>query len=266
MKLSICIPTYERKDKVKEKIRFFLDEIRNKNYDLNIIVRDNGSDISILNELVNEFGNKKEVFISRNNENVGLVGNLKLLNEDASSEYIWFVGDDDDLKTGIVSEVYNSLDYKKGLIFINHRAVNVNGDVLLNKACDNQRTIYDVFNYSGTTMMFISACVYKKKHVDQMFKTEEVRLTLPLLISFYCFEKDGFHIIDDIYIDNVWGDTSWSESSREVFGYGVPLELIKIFLCSAHKQLVAKTLFKYMRKQYKKSILYLLRDRWKILK
>lgn len=257
MLLSICIPTFNREEKVINQIKFILKEVKGKYNDVEIIVRDNGSTQGIFEKIKAKFENEG-VHIYKNNFNKGLVGNLKCLNLDASGKYVWFIGDDDHLHQGIVEKVYNKVKSGKGLVFINHRAVNLNGDIVLKSAFipNLQKTIHEVFRFSGTTMMFISACVYEKEFLNEIFDVEDARLSLPLLASFYCYEKGGVEFINEILIDNIWGDTSWSDSAAEVFAIGVPLELLRCFKLSSNKGDVFKSIISYVRRNYKRMLYY----------
>lgn len=260
MLLSICIPTFNREDKVIKQIEFILKEVKGKYNDVEVIVRDNASTQGVFERIKSRFQNE-DIYIYQNDINIGLVGNLKCLNKDASGKYVWFVGDDDHLHQGIVGKVYGKLNCGKGLIFINHRAVNLKGEIVLKSAFrpDVHKTIYQVFRFSGTTMMFIAACVYQKECLNEIFDKENTRLSLPLLASFYCYENGGIELVNDILIDNVWGDTSWSDSASEVFGKGVPSELFKCLRFSNNKFDVLMSIFSYLKKNYKLILMFWLK-------
>ncbi|MFB2651852.1 glycosyltransferase family 2 protein [Shewanella seohaensis] len=252
MLLSICIPTFNREEKVIHQIEFILKEVKGKYKDVEIIVRDNGSAQGIYQKIKEKFENE-EIHIYKNNINKGLVGNLKCLNMDASGKYVWFIGDDDHLHQGIVEKVYNKLKSGKGLVFINHRAISLKGDIVLKSAFipNVHKTIHEIFRFSGTTMMFIAACIYDKRFLNDIFDREDTRLSLPLLASFYCYERGGVEFVNEILIDNVWGDTSWSDSAIEVFGHGVPLELLKCLKLASNKFDVFMSILTYIKINYK---------------
>lgn len=248
--VSICIPTYNRRDKVIRQVEFFIDEISAIDCFVELIVRDNGSNDRTTESLRKRFNNEN-VKIGTNEKNIGLIDNIKTLASEAKGDYIWFVGDDDELYKGILQKVIDACQSNQGLIFINHRALNLDGKVELQHAFipKKQVNLYEIFRFSGPTMMFITACVYKKKLIDQILCEQESRLTLPLYMSLYCYELEGITYIEDNMIDNYWGDTSWQELSTNVFGYQLPKELIRMILISKQKVNVIFSLLTYLIKR-----------------
>lgn len=255
-KLAICIPTFNRSEQVINQIKFFFDEI-NVNDNVDIYVRDNCSNFEQYSELLEfhkQFDDK--FFLSRNESNVGLVGNLLLLFSSISTsyEYVWFVGDDDTLCNGIVNKILGTADSNDELIFINHSGIENEVCVMesaipisiLNR--QKKLPLIDVFKFSGTTMMFVTACVYRvdilKKaiHSDSFTKN---RLTAPLYWSFYC-GQNGVSYITDIFIKNKRGNTSWDSKSHIVFGIWLPLELFRLPLMHYDKISSIKIAFRYL--------------------
>ena len=133
-KLSICIPTFNRPEKLIKQVMFVLNEIENgiDSDKIEIIIRDNHSDCKSYNKVINKLA-KSNIHLYRNDSNLGLIGNLNALLKDAKGEYVWFIGDDDILHAGIVRKVYENC-INAGLIFINHRAVDEQNNVLLKQA------------------------------------------------------------------------------------------------------------------------------------
>ncbi|MBL0464136.1 glycosyltransferase [Aeromonas veronii] len=242
-KISLCFPTYNRADKVIKQISFILNELASlqKIPKIEIVVSDNGSNEASQNKLKDFIGKINvedfSVVYNTNVNNLGLVGNLKKITSICNSDYIWFIGDDDTLHTGVLSSVFQACDSKKGLLFINHQAINAEGTVVMPQAFDikQHHDLYDVFTFSGTTMMFITACVYRADLIKDIFQKEDVRLSLPFYTSLKCAEMAGVEFIDEIYIDNYWGETSWSSSSFDVFFKQVPMDLFRSILFSNNK-------------------------------
>lgn len=242
-KISLCFPTYNRADKVIKQISFILNEVLflKQRLQIEIVVSDNCSNEfnkCQLRDFIEKINIDDLVVVYNTNiNNLGLVGNLKKITSICNSDYIWFIGDDDTLHTGILSSVLQACDSQKGLLFINHQAINAEGAVVMQQAFDSKQhhDLYDVFNFSGTTMMFITACVYRADLIKEIFQQEDARLSLPFYTSLKCAEKAGVEFIDEIYIDNYWGETSWSSSSFDVFFKQVPMDLFRSIIFSNNK-------------------------------
>ncbi|MGL6505040.1 glycosyltransferase family 2 protein [Aeromonas hydrophila] len=122
IKLDICIPTFQRSSECLRQTFFLLNEIKCiKDYhdcEINVYIRDNSSSKEDYTAIVDGIekcrGEFFGVTINRNDENLGLIGNIrKMLLVDSSADYVWFVGDDDILFNGILDKVICSLSDKK---------------------------------------------------------------------------------------------------------------------------------------------------------
>ncbi|MFV0582575.1 MAG: glycosyltransferase family 2 protein [Parabacteroides gordonii] len=244
MLLSILIPTYNRHHKVLELINFLSKEILSCISDLEIIVGDNASNDSTYEDILSHpLFELSNINIIKNPQNLGLVGNLINLSQKASGEYIWFMGDDDIYKSDIVNKVINQLKEKRpALMFINHEAY-IEGekgysgfssavDVQLPAIYeDGRKGIYDIWNTSDTSLMFISCIIYNKNLlIDAIHKREVTNLASPLFYSLYVGGKGKLVIIKDILIENVWGNVSWKSSMYSIF-----IDFIPQILYSLHK-------------------------------
>lgn len=93
MLLSICIPTYNRPDELKELYRSILrpalDEYGER---IEVIVRDNSDEN---NALLNQAILGDSISYYKNETNIGFWGSQLKLVEDATGNYIWIISDDD---------------------------------------------------------------------------------------------------------------------------------------------------------------------------
>lgn len=103
-KLSVAIPTYNRNrvlfETVSELLRFSPEEVE-------IVVSDNGSDIPVedtLSPLLSQHPGRS-ITIHRNIQNLGVSANLLRCYEKAHGEWIWLLGDDDQLHADSVYRV-----------------------------------------------------------------------------------------------------------------------------------------------------------------
>ena len=110
--LTIAIPTFNRADKVRRLLSVIKDEIFSSRLQdqVAVIVSDNAS-TDKTHSSVSEFlncGPKLEYY--RQPENLGFDGNLKFLYMQASTEYVWFMADDDLPLKGAIAKVVKTLE------------------------------------------------------------------------------------------------------------------------------------------------------------
>lgn len=253
IKLSICLPTYNRSKKAIEQLKFLENELKKleNESDIEIIVSDNNSKFEEANNL-KKFLEKKEIKLNYNLKNLGLVGNLKKLLDLSKGKYIWFVGDDDILEPGILKLIYTKLK-DCDFLFINHDAfINSEENIVMKSAIpeilNKENVIEQVFEYSKTTLMFITACIYKRNKLEEvMEKLSSLDLSDPLVYSIYCGKDDNVAVIKEIMIHNKWGDTSWSSQSSRVFLEEIPKKLRSLYKLNIDKQKQKKLLIEYCR-------------------
>jgi len=108
--ISVCIPSYNRKDKLPE----LLDSIFNENFkDFNIVIcEDNSPQRPEIRSIVAQYKEKHPDFIQyhENSNNLGYDGNIRALIGQASGEYCFFMGNDDLVYPGALGEVANAID------------------------------------------------------------------------------------------------------------------------------------------------------------
>ena len=94
MKISICIPTYNRKNLLKKAIE---SAMRQDYDDIEIIISDNASNDGT-DETIKEFNEQLNLKYYRNTTNIGpLLNYKKCVYEYATGDYILFLSDDDEL-------------------------------------------------------------------------------------------------------------------------------------------------------------------------
>ena len=94
MKLSICIPTFNRRDKIPNCLNSIYLASKNSNLDFDVCISDNGSDYDV-GDVIKEFTNKLKIKINRNKLNIGYMPNLLKSISLSESEFVWAIGDDD---------------------------------------------------------------------------------------------------------------------------------------------------------------------------
>lgn len=92
--LSICIPTYNGGEGLRETLDCLLNSIGSRN-DIDIVVSDNCSE-SKTKQIIERYVSQGKIRAYFNKENLGFNGNLMVLLEKyAKGEYCWIIGDDD---------------------------------------------------------------------------------------------------------------------------------------------------------------------------
>ncbi|WP_248929427.1 glycosyltransferase family 2 protein [Paenibacillus hamazuiensis] len=139
--LSIIIPTYNRANLLEKMLTSLLPQIGNYKDEIELIVSDNCSTDHTKDVI--ESALKKESFIyNKNNFNIGPVGNIfKTIQDIASGEFCWVLGDDDMVLNGKLHELIetikknNNFDY----FFINYfvKSIEERNDII-----DNNNSIY----------------------------------------------------------------------------------------------------------------------------
>jgi hypothetical protein len=242
LKLTLLLPTYNRPNKFRYLLDFInkeLSSFEKSVFDIEIIVGDNSSDDLTQHICENSILFKKGLLsYVKNVRNIGLIDNVTSLIRKGTGYYTWILGDDDFYHEGIFKKVHDTIHKDNfSYIFLNHRAYikgkeNESGfrsAVDLNKKDtydDGKDLILDVWGYSQSTLMFISASVCNTKILKECLQNKnKLDITFPLYISFYCGAKGKGKIIKDIYIDNIWGTTSWQNVKSKVFNYYLPNNL-----------------------------------------
>jgi len=94
MKLSICIPTFNRQDKLPNCLNSIYLASTNSTLDFDVCISDNGSNYDV-NEIIKDFDKKLKINVNQNKSNKGYMPNLLKSISISESEFVWAIGDDD---------------------------------------------------------------------------------------------------------------------------------------------------------------------------
>ena len=94
MKLSICIPTYNRPKYLENCINSILIARKKEKIDFEVCVSDNGSKHNI-SKIIKKFKGKLNIRFHRFKRNMGISVNFLKVIKMAKGEYIWLLGSDD---------------------------------------------------------------------------------------------------------------------------------------------------------------------------
>ncbi|MEM0134254.1 MAG: glycosyltransferase family A protein [Thermoplasmatales archaeon] len=115
--LGICIPTYNREVFLLNNLRSIIPQF--KKFQLPIYISDNCSDDNtkkVIEELSMGYPN---INLNRNNSNIGLYLNILNVISMPKTEYIWLMGDDDEICEDAVSYILNYLKKKPDFLVLN---------------------------------------------------------------------------------------------------------------------------------------------------
>lgn len=191
IKLSICIPTYNRKTFLRETIESIINQADSGNYKkIEVCISDNASTDGT-QELINNIQANTPVRIiySRSERNLGPDANYLRSVELASGDYCWFMGSDDVALPGSLNTILCEIDHEYDIYLFNR----VDCDIALRPICnrywlDESLTggLYDLADskqfdkYSrqsksiGSLFSYLSSIVFKRTkwqaiEVDSIF-------------------------------------------------------------------------------------------------
>lgn len=116
MKLSICIPTYNRPQHLPNCLNSIYLAKKNCNLDFEVCVSDNGSDYDV-KKIIDDYKIKFDITLNVNKENLGYHPNLLKTISISKGEFVWAIGDDDLLLPNSLKKIeelfkkYNDIDF-----------------------------------------------------------------------------------------------------------------------------------------------------------
>ena len=149
-KLTIAIPTYNRSAFLKQSLVRISKQIINLEKDIELIVSDNCS-TDDTKEVVEEFIQcGLPIIYNRNISNIGMDGNFVYCFQNASSKYVWVLGDDDYLTEGTISKLLSIIDTDEyGLIHLKNTFQLSEKDKFESRVSYNEiEFIGEIYNYT----------------------------------------------------------------------------------------------------------------------
>jgi glycosyltransferase involved in cell wall biosynthesis len=119
LRLSICLPTYNRAHDCDRTAHTILREINGRWEQIEFIIADNASTDGT-RDMVEALPERALIQYVRHGTNSGLVGNYCHCLRAARGEYVWVVGDDDEYHPGVVDKILDVIQTRApGLIHLN---------------------------------------------------------------------------------------------------------------------------------------------------
>ncbi|HWN10331.1 MAG TPA: glycosyltransferase family 2 protein [Pyrinomonadaceae bacterium] len=117
--LSICIPTYDRAERLRVMLQAVLPQVAEHADKVELWISDNASP-DHTPQVVEEARRLGPLQYSRNATNLGIVANIiTLANELARGEYVWVLGDDDLLRPKALARVLAALEAHSEMEILN---------------------------------------------------------------------------------------------------------------------------------------------------
>jgi len=176
MFLSICIPTYNRPENLRNCINsiFIQKNINRKNFE--VCVSDNCSKENI-SKILQPFKKKINIKYIRNKKNIGFAMNVLNVSMMAKGEFIWFLGDDDGGKQHSISYLINLIKKNKSIDFYF-----INSFYLKKSYLDN---FPKPFNIKYLPKKMIAHSLQKKNKIVKFFDLIDHRVCFDYLLGFY---------------------------------------------------------------------------------
>ena len=241
MILSICIPTYNR----KESLYYCLKSLaKQTTKEFEVCISDNSSNYNI-KELLKPFKKKLNLKVNINKKNLGFAKNVLKVTSMAKGDYIWLLGDDDLLINDSVKSLLNIINKNKFVKFfwVNTYHLSVNYIRKYNKNFDkniypdniekhskvNKDMVCNFFdlidkNISFDYLLGIFVCVFHRSswkrnlHVVNYKLLDDVRIwsnfeNTCFFIKIFCsaFSKSKAYIISKPLSISLYGIREWND-------------------------------------------------------
>ena len=125
--LSICIPTFNRADYLRDAIKYILPAVNNMNEIVELIISDNCSTDGTL-EILKELPMSPWIHCVRNETNLGALKNGLNCIDLAKGKYIWFVGYDDVIRPEGLTHLIQVLNDHRDIDYFVVNAITLSND------------------------------------------------------------------------------------------------------------------------------------------
>lgn len=165
-KLTIAIPTYNRAGFLKQSLERISKQIVGHEKDIELIVSDNCSTDDTKSVVSGFVENGVPIIYNRNAVNKGMDGNFVYCFQNATSKYVWVLGDDDYLIEGTISRLLDIMDSGEyGLIHLKNSLEHSIDNNFVSKTFDNHSEFVGDISFMIT---FISANIVRTKYVEKI--------------------------------------------------------------------------------------------------
>lgn len=237
--LSVVIPTFNRADELDRQLRWLHDELRALDVSWEVRVHDNCSSDhtpEVLARWQEEFG--PDVFhVVRNERNVGGVPNLAEALAGARGDWVWSVGDDDEIHDGACAHLVDTLRAQPDLtlLYLSYRGVD---------ASTRQVTVEHFFDPAQTgrfedgrrafahhairgigSVIFLTSTVYRTDVVHAALEAWRDDVRNWALVAYwtgYAAARGPIYITPEKWIDCAVGVSHWQSEGGGLGQGGAP--------------------------------------------
>ena len=121
--LSIGIPIFNGEAYLTENLNSIVNQVGQYLFDkIEVIISDNASEDNTKKISLDYCNNYKYIKYFENNENIGFDRNLDLIFKRATGDFVWLLGDDDEIRYGAIQRVLDLIlkSPKLSIIFVNY--------------------------------------------------------------------------------------------------------------------------------------------------
>ncbi len=127
MKLSICIPNYNKPECLNNCLNSILKANENSKLEFEICISDNCSDSNI-KEIIKPYEKVLNINFNKNNKNLGLGANILKVVEMAKGKFVWIIGNDDLLLPFALQKIGSLIQNNKDVDFFYINSFNLKSD------------------------------------------------------------------------------------------------------------------------------------------
>jgi glycosyltransferase involved in cell wall biosynthesis len=285
--LTIAIPTFNRAELLDKQLVWLAKAIKGFEADCEILVSDNHStdttpDVvkkwqSLLNNITFKY--------NRNSENIGVLKNVEFCLRNATTKYVWAIGDDDPIQERAVTYVLTKIKEQKdlSLLFLNFSGRNkITGEpvhpptIVGNRwfdadsedGCGDSKAVFEhCFDKSVGAVIFLTATIYRTDLVQQAFQAWTRAADNWIFLAYlagYCAAHGNIIVTKDVYLECIVGVSYWQkeQNSALLMQYKhIPEVLVKLEENGYSKQFCRRMIVKNLKEVNLKVLLGALR-RW----
>lgn len=179
IELSICIPTYNRAESLKECLDSILPAVESYRDKIEVIISDNDS-ADNTQGIIKNFQNRFEfIRVNKNTVNVGAPRHFPLVVGLTKGKYVWVIGDDDKIVPEAIKNVLLKIEEGYDLIILNHSVWTKNFERTVIRKIYNTEKDLEFFDKNlmliklGLRLAFTSSVIVKREILSITFDKYE---------------------------------------------------------------------------------------------